>query len=100
MIFRINKSPSITSLSGYISYQAYYSDYLIGDDDYLIDTGRAPHGHGYDWKKSTLKEQAIELSHVNSLELTYYELSILQAYFEKYGKRYGLLKEFKANGII
>ena len=32
--------------------------------------------------------------------LDYLKLTEKQAYFEKLGKRYGLIKEFKENGII
>lgn len=32
--------------------------------------------------------------------LSWEEIAESQAYFEKIGKRYGLIKEFKENGII
>ncbi len=36
----------------------------------------------------------------NNLNYSYYDLIGWQNFFEEYGKRYGLIKEFKENGII
>ena len=53
----------------------------------------------------TRKAQAIEEAIAYQLEagercLSYGELAEIGAHFEKLAKRYGLIKEFKENGII
>jgi len=35
-----------------------------------------------------------------NIEYSYSDLARCQRYFEKLGRRYGLLKEFRENGII
>ena len=71
--------------------------------EWIIDPDKPPKGKTYKDKQSTLQNQAIAYQHAaGSSEsiLSYWELSIIQDYFTRYGKRYGLLKEFKENGII
>lgn len=57
---------------------------------------------GYADKRETLREKAIATQQaIASLEyIGYNELIEIEQYFTKYGKRYGLLKEFRENGII
>ena len=55
----------------------------------------------YQIKKYEIRQEAIEWQ--NNFELNNYswgELAKMQANFEKNAKRYGLLKEFRENGII
>lgn len=56
----------------------------------------------YNDKQATLREKAIATQQaIASLEyIGYNELIDIEQYFTKYGKRYGLLKEFRENGII
>ena len=55
----------------------------------------------YQESKELAREQAIEFqSTFNDHSYSWGELAALTSYFEKLGKRYGLLKEFKENGII
>ena len=57
--------------------------------------------NNYERRKSEIRQEAIEWQTTfNDCKMTYGELAIMQSYFEKQGKRYGLLKEFKENGII
>ena len=56
-------------------------------------------------KYKRLKEQArIESftfqSKLQQYNISYSELAFMQNYFYKVGKRYGLIKEFRENGII
>lgn len=66
----------------------------------LIDTDRPPTGKTYKEKKETLEQQAVEYSYswYDNI-LSWSELAELDEYFSKYGKRYGLLKEFHENAI-
>ena len=49
-------------------------------------------------KKAKVIQQAIEYQQEE--DLSYAEVAAYQEYFRKQGKRYGLLKEFRENGII
>ena len=54
----------------------------------------------YARSKSELREQAIDdQRHASECCLSYGELAYFGDYFTKLGKRFGLLKEFKENGI-
>ena len=57
-------------------------------------------GKNYTERKASLEDLAIEYSN-NAGEtcLSYGELAEIGNFFEKNGKRYGLLKEFRENGI-
>lgn len=65
----------------------------------VIDTNRLP-GKSYADKKALLRNQAIDYSLQNNFVMYGSDLVEIGAYFEKYGKRYGLIKEFRENGII
>jgi hypothetical protein len=57
-------------------------------------------GKTYTERKENLRDLAIEYSNnVGETCLSYGELAEIGCFFEKNGKRYGLLKEFKENGI-
>ena len=55
----------------------------------------------YQEKKADVREKAIDFQQVFSeCDFSYSEIIEYQNYFQKQGKRYGLLKEFRENGII
>lgn len=57
-------------------------------------------GKNYSERKENLRDLAIEYSNnVGETFLSYGELMEIGNFFERNGKRYGLLKEFKENGI-
>ena len=57
-------------------------------------------GKTYAERKENLRDLAIEFSNnVGETCLSYGELMEIGNFFEKNGKRYGLLREFKENGI-
>ena len=57
-------------------------------------------GYNYRERKENLEELAIEWSlHFSNLSWSYSELAEIEDWFYKNAKRYGLLKEFKENGI-
>lgn len=64
----------------------------------VIDTDTAPAGKTYHEKKEWLQNKAIALSDY-SCDISWLEYMILQDYFFQYGKKYGLLKEFRENAI-
>ena len=57
-------------------------------------------GKTYKEKKGCLQDIAIEWSnHFSQYSWSYGELAEIQDYFYENGKRYGLLREFKENGV-
>lgn len=55
----------------------------------------------YSEKKAKLREEAMNWQHdFSKHNYSYGELAEKQAYFEKEGKKYGLIKEFRSEGII
>lgn len=55
----------------------------------------------YQEKKADVREKAINFQQAFSeCNFSYSEIIEYQDYFLKQGKRYGLLKEFRENGII
>lgn len=54
----------------------------------------------YTEKKSQIRQEAIDWSYdFCNHNYSYGELAFFQCYFEKMGRRYGLLKEFRENAI-
>lgn len=53
----------------------------------------------YNEKKAAIESKAIEYSNNQAGGLSMGELSDIQNYFETYGKRYGLLSDFRENAI-
>lgn len=55
----------------------------------------------YSEQKQKARKKAIEWQYnFNSQSYNWLDLANFSTYFEKLGKRYGLLKEFRENGII
>ena len=55
----------------------------------------------YEARKNEIRDEAIfwQIDEFSSIK-SYEEVAEKHAYFEKMGRRYGLLKEFRENGII
>ena len=56
----------------------------------------------YQIGKEKAREKAIQFQYNISMGVmySYYDLTNIQAHFERLAKRYGLLKEFRENAII
>jgi len=56
---------------------------------------------GYQQRKEAARDAAIELQQeVNQRSTSWQEITEICAYLEKQGKRYGLLTDFRENGLI
>jgi hypothetical protein len=66
----------------------------------VINLEKGGKGRSYKEKKNFLRDQAI--AYQNCYEYIDDLLAIVEIsnYFEHYGRKYGLLREFKENGII
>lgn len=58
------------------------------------------HGKTYHERKANAHNLAIQYQNNTAPGLSYGELAQIQYCFEKLGRRYGLLKEFRENAII
>ena len=56
-------------------------------------------GKTYAERKDAARQLAIDFQTGEFEGLSYYELHLIEQFFEKVGKRYGLLEEFKQNCI-
>lgn len=55
----------------------------------------------YQFKKAAARQKAIDWQHsFNERNDSWEDLANATAMFEKLGRRYGLLREFRANGIL
>lgn len=58
-------------------------------------------GKSYEERQNDLQNKAIEWSFASGAACwSYGELADIQEFFERNGKKYGLLREFRENGII
>ena len=81
----------------------YFSDTWnpqTAETDIALISDHAYMGRTYEDKKNYIRQKAIEYQYSASLiSLSYMELMIMGNYFEKIGRRFGLLREFRENGI-
>lgn len=56
-------------------------------------------GRTWEEKREDLRRLAIDISHAQYGGLSWGEEALLGDFFEKNGRRYGLLREFRENGI-
>ena len=55
----------------------------------------------YNKKKEELRDEEIQWSYDTSeRKMSYYDLMVEQSYFYEQGKKYGLIREFRENGIL
>lgn len=84
----------------YDSWDEWHSDTFSPDTEILALFDFKAHGKTYAEKKENVRNNAIDYSNTwGEINLSYGELSDIQDYFERYGKRYGLLEEFRENAI-
>ncbi|MBO5918729.1 MAG: hypothetical protein J6Q14_08195 [Oscillospiraceae bacterium] len=87
----------------YRSWDEYYSDTFSPDVEALMLLPFEIHGKTYAERKESLRNLAIDFQDADDgdadLWLSYGELSDIQDYFNRMGRRYGLLREFRENAI-
>lgn len=57
-------------------------------------------GETYAERKEEVRQKAVDFQTIDEGGLSYGEYAMIADYFETYGKRYGLMREFKENGIL
>ena len=97
-----NTDTKETSVKIFYTYHALniYTFSPLIETIFLLDTDKPPAGKSYQDKKENLKNIAIDYSLVfGDTNISWLEYAILTDYFRQYGRRYGLLKEFRENAI-
>lgn len=88
---------------GFYDWETWYKETFCPDTNVLLIIDLTVHGKTYEERKNDVVEKAIDfqdLGSVYDIQLYWSELAEFGAYFEKQGKRYGLLNEFRENGIL
>lgn len=76
-------------------------DWLIDNKDIIDYIPLTVKGRTYAERKADLIDKAIMWQHAGSVaNWSYGELADIQEFFERNGKRYGLIREFRENCII
>lgn len=85
----------------FLEHQYFFNKTFSPDTDPKIEMNFSLGNGSYKDKKNKLHDMAVEISHLisNLNGLTWYEMIIISNWFERNGKRYGLLREFRAEGI-
>ena len=73
----------------------------VGDTFYHVYAERKPYKKTYAALREILRDFAIDWQ-LSFSRFIYYQNTLIdyQSFFEDYGKKYGLLREFRENGII
>lgn len=83
-----------------VGYRLFHEDVFSPDTEILTIVDFRLHGKNYGEIKANLEETAKEWQRASSEHTVYYGIvSEVQAWLEKYGKKYGLIKEFRENCI-
>ena len=86
----------------YFNHEQFYKDTFSPECEILQVIVFSISGKNYQERKQYLEELAIDYSNAwyDMDSLSYGEFAIITDFFERNGKRYGLLTEFKENAII
>lgn len=72
----------------------------VGPYSFRVNKPRPEHKCNYEYGKALLRDFAIEWQYnFSELDYSYGEMAIYNDFFATFGKRYGLLREFRENGI-
>lgn len=104
MLYLAYRDENGTGAAGLFDYEDLHSVLFNPSREQLciIDLDRI-HGTTYNDKKSFVRDKALDFQSVDSEisggGLSMGEYICIQGFFEKYGKRFGLLREFRENYI-
>ena len=83
----------------YYSYEEYQRDTFDPNTELITFIVFVIHGKDYKTRKESLRTLAVEWSNADIEGIFASDLIDIQDWFEKNGKRYGLLEEFRENAI-
>lgn len=83
----------------YYNYPLFFADTFSPDSKIYAIIEFKVKGKTYKEKQENARKLAINFQHEKMPGLSWGEIVEIQGYFEKIGKRYGLLKEFREEGV-
>lgn len=83
----------------YFDFEQFHRDTFSPETDIHAIVEFKTHGKSYAERKESARNTAINFQAAEIPGLSYSEIAEISAYFEKTGKRYGLLEEFRENAI-
>lgn len=100
MIYTVLKQNNDETAHLFFTWPEYHAATFTPDIEIIstIELGRAK-GKTYQERKTCIEDKAIEYSNNQYPGLSWGELFEIESYFRSYGKRYGLLSEFRENAI-
>lgn len=98
-IFVAIRENSVDSSFLFDTWDAVHAATFSPDIDYTIVPLKT-RGRSYRERKDDLRKRAQDMQNADFGGLACNEIAALTDYFERAGKRYGLLKEFRENAII
>ena len=82
-------------------YEAYFRDTFCPDTEIVAFVSFHAYGKTYAEKKESVRNAALDYQNAwQDYCFSYSELATIGAWFERMGRKYGLLKEFRKNAII
>lgn len=103
MFFAKLKRPTFTESNLYFDNYQYVIDTFNPEVETLCIIPFHVHGKTYAARKESARQLAIDFQNCEDgsadINLSYRELSYIQGFFERVGKKYGLLREFRENAI-
>ena len=84
----------------YYSWDQFHNDTFSPDTDGIYIINFVGIGGSYQERKYHIQDIAIEWSHADKNGLSWGEMATVENWLETYGRKYGLLQEFRENAII
>lgn len=103
MFYAKLKRPTFTESNLYFDNHQYMIDTFNPEVETLCIIPFQTHGRTYAERKEHARQLAIDFQNSEDggadINLSYRELYYIQSFFERVGKKYGLLREFRENAI-
>ena len=87
----------------YSDYEEWFKETFPPDTQVSVIIDLHVHGDTYEKRKDDVRNKAIDFQRLfgeYSVPMSWTELAMWGEYFEKQGRRYGLVAEFRENGIL
>ena len=101
MIFAVYENGGEKVAAVYGSFEEYHRETFSPDCSQLFITDFVVHGRTYKEKKAAAVLLAIDLQNeLSGVSVSWLELAMIGDNFKRIARRFGLVKEFRENGII
>lgn len=103
MFYGVYRKPNGETCGGFFEdYEDWFKANFSPDTEILSTIDFSVHGKTYTDRKEDVREKAIDFQDLFSMgvSISWGELAEFGDFFETQGRRYGLLVEFRENGIL